>query len=350
MQKPKEPIKRAGARLVGMPPDDPVDMPVVSTPAVVVPTAVTVPKQKFINVLVPVEVRYCLTHAKERPCPVCEGMDSAFGKAIAGWLPGYALNKARGGREAILAKIKERLTGPIKPAEPADLKEMYADGNYDVQKYRHEIFTATRHTRKLLNDFPGWRGVQDLIQVIDYEVWLASKAYGDRMNGALAYTIAKNQSGKFIQTQMREQTIELKDENGEPVLDPLGNPVRVSRFRSFDDKGKDVDGDDAETSAAENKAGVEAAGFKPAGKNPGQYAHEESKAWQNAVIAKTRELDALIKTWHGAKRIVGEILLKKPDATVREFPGVPKSTAGRVRKVVLDEFRRILRDVGQEDD
>ena len=57
------------------------------------------------------------------------------------------------------------------------------------------------------------------------------------------------------------------------------------------------------------------------------------------------ELHALVATWRGAQRKVGEALLDGA-LTVREVPGVSKSTAHRVRKVVLEAFRKVVNSKG----
>jgi hypothetical protein len=62
-------------------------------------------------------------------------------------------------------------------------------------------------------------------------------------------------------------------------------------------------------------------------------------------------LRALVDGWKpgSAKRIIGELFLALPDTTVREFPGVSKSNAARVLKVVKAEFSAVLEgDMGQD--
>lgn len=57
---------------------------------------------------------------------------------------------------------------------------------------------------------------------------------------------------------------------------------------------------------------------------------------------KRPELEALVRTYHGTKRKVGEILLSKGDTLVRGIPDIPKSTVWLIRKQILEEFRKIL--------
>jgi hypothetical protein len=162
------------------------------------------------------------------------------------------------------------------------------------------------------------------------------------MNGAIAYTIAKNQAGRFLGRQITEQeivvTTPLLDASGKPVrkkmvpvLDEFGNEKRVARFESFDVKGKDEDGKPSQTSPIEKKIVMTA--LPPEVDDP-------------ALDKLTRSgplLRRLVDSWMvgSAKRIVGEALLEDARCTVRDFPGMPKSTACRVRKVVLEAFRAL---------
>jgi hypothetical protein len=148
------------------------------------------------------------------------------------------------------------------------------------------------------------------------------------MNGAIAYTIAKNQAGRFLKNQIKEQTITVENPDGTIALDDFGNPMNISRFLSFDDNGTEQDGKPREISIAEESISV------------GQ--EEQKKAWMDDIRSKIPVLEKLVSGWFGAKRIVGDILLSNPEATVRDFPGVPKSTAARVRQAVLAEFRAVV--------
>jgi hypothetical protein len=154
------------------------------------------------------------------------------------------------------------------------------------------------------------------------------------MTPELAYTIAKNQAKKFLKQQRDEQSSAVTTPDG-PVLDEFGEPKRVHRFESLDEKSSNEDGEPRETSLVEEEIVM---ATLPPEVNP-------------ALDKLTRDLpllQRLVAGWFGAKRIVGEVLLKTPDATVRDFPSVPKTTASRMRQVVLAEFRRALQDgVGQ---
>jgi hypothetical protein len=76
---------------------------------------------------------------------------------------------------------------------------------YDVNKYRKEINMGLKDARVLLRGFAtSWRDSNDLKQTVDIEIAAATERYEDGMNPALAYTIAKNQAGKFLTNQIKE--------------------------------------------------------------------------------------------------------------------------------------------------
>jgi len=52
-----------------------------------------------------------------------------------------------------------------------------------------------------------------LQQIIDIEIWKATKNY-NQMNEQLAYTIAENQSGKYLTQRIAQQTVESTDLEG----------------------------------------------------------------------------------------------------------------------------------------
>jgi len=53
------------------------------------------------------------------------------------------------------------------------------------------------------------------------------------------------------------------------------------------------------------------------------------------------QLQVLVATWRGEKKLVGEAMLR-PGFTVRNVPGDSKSSAARVRQVVLREFKSFI--------
>ena len=50
----------------------------------------------------------------------------------------------------------------------------------------------------------------------------------------------------------------------------------------------------------------------------------------------------LICTWTGIKRLVADVMLVKPDMTVDDLPGIPRSTVQRWRKIVLTAFKNYI--------
>ncbi len=216
---------------------------------------------------------------------------------------------------------------------------------YDVNKYRKEINMGLKDARVLLRGFAtSWRDSNDLKQTVDIEIAAATKRYEDGMNPALAYTIAKNQAGKFLTNQIKEQNVELEDEFGEPILDEFGEEKRVARYEFLDDKRMAEDGF-SDTSRIEDKI-VMAAQPPPTDPTLDKLISDLDKL--NRGLPSLRRL---VDGWKpgSAKRIVGEVFLAMPDATVRDFLGVPKSTAARVLQVVKAEFSAVLLgEVGQE--
>jgi DNA-directed RNA polymerase specialized sigma24 family protein len=282
------------------------------------------------RVLIPADVVYCLTHAKRHPCPVC----------VQDELRACEHRE----RDALLQRFNASpaldVTAPaIALQPPSHVAERSAVlRRYNVNKYRNEINLALKHARVLLKGFAAsWRDAGDLKQIVDIEIWKAVLHYEDRMTPELAYTIAKNQAKKFLKQQRGEQSSVVTTPDG-PVLDEFGEPRRVNRFESLDERGLNEDGESRETSRLEEEIVL---AVLPPEVNP-------------ALDKLTRDLpllQRLVAGWFGAKRIVGEVLLKTPDATVRDFPGVSKTTASRVRKVVLAEFRRALQGgVGQKNE
>jgi DNA-directed RNA polymerase specialized sigma24 family protein len=278
------------------------------------------------RVLIPADVVYCLRHAKRHPCLVC----------VQDELRAREYSERKELLRRFNASSAPDVAAPATPLPATHVAARRAVAqSYSVDKYRNEINLALKHTRVLLRGFAtSWRDASDLKQIVDIEIWKAVLHYEDRMTPELAYTIAKNQAKKFLKQQRGEQSSVVTTPDG-PVLDEFGEPKRVNRFESLDDKGSNEDCEPRETSRVEEQIVLAAL---PPEVNP-------------ALDKLTRDLpllQRLVAGWFGAKRIVGEVLLKTPDATVRDFPGVPKTTASRVRKVVLAEFRRALQgNVGQ---
>jgi hypothetical protein len=210
----------------------------------------------------------------------------------------------------------------------------------DVDTYREEINKGLRYARVLRAKggfATSWRDLNDLKQTVDIEIAAAAKRYEGGMNPALAYTIAKNQAGKFLTNQIKEQDVQVEDEFGEPILDEFGEEKRVARYEFLDDKRTAEDGF-SETSRIEDKI-VMAAQPPPTDPTLDKLISDLDKL-DRSLPSLWRLVDGWIPG--SAKRIVGEVLLKDPYATVRDFPGVPKSTAARVLKVVKVEFKALL--------
>jgi hypothetical protein len=160
------------------------------------------------RVLMPGKALYCLIHAKRHPCSIC--------------LQDNSSSRERHERE-LLQRFDSTLVQVAKPAvalTPSELAEraVVAQG-YDVDKYRKEINLGLKHARVLLRGYAtSWRDSEDLKQDVDIEIWKATLHYKDRMTPELAYTIAKNQAGKFLKRQRDEQTVSITTADG-PVLD-----------------------------------------------------------------------------------------------------------------------------------
>jgi len=282
------------------------------------------PWKKHVRILVPAEELFCLVHARKKPCERCEE-EYERGRRICNSSFGYALNQARGGRDAILSNLE-----PARPTElPAvSLDDFKADFSYDAEKYRKEINKALSYAMELLRSFPNWKDSGDLVQTVDFELYKACKHYGDKMNNALAYSIAKNQARKFLKQQIVEQKVTAEGGFGNVEKDEFGRDKTVNRWCSFGDRGKDEESEPAEISSAEKTVSQE--------DQDAAQAREKEQEFGEEVAQR---LIRLVASWHGVKRLVGESLLADPETTVRDIPGVPKSTAGRLRKVILNEFR-----------
>jgi hypothetical protein len=178
---------------------------------------------------------------------------------------------------------------------------------YDVNKYRREINMGLKDARVLLRGrfATSWRDSNDLKQTVDIEIAAATKRYKDGMNPALAYTIAKNQAGKFLTNQIKEQNVEVEDEFGEPILDEFGEEKRVARYEFLDDKRTAEDGL-SETSRIEGKI-VMAAQPPPTNPTLDKLITDLDKL-NRSLPSLWRLVDGWIPG--SAKRIVGEVLLK----------------------------------------
>lgn len=198
------------------------------------------------------------------------------------------------------------------------------DPDYDTEIYRKEITKALAHVRGNLTRDEGRKDFEDLTQIVDFEIWKATKRYGDKMNEKLAYTIAENQAQRFLK-KLTEEPAGFQDF----PKDAEGNALPANRL-SFQDQKPDEGGEEL----AESEAEIAVANAYPTPDEEPDYATEFG--------THRPALEQLVKSWYGNKRLVGEAILSGT-AAVRDIPGVPKSTAARVRKVVLEEFKSLIR-------
>jgi hypothetical protein len=278
---------------------------------------------------------YCPTHGRKQPCMKCAPpvvAPTAADTLGPVWELNWAGNSIRAQAFTIWNDVVKSagIDPKAKCVHGHYLYEFYCevcrlssiDPSYDSDVYRTEIGKATKAASKSLTGVEGRKDWKDLNQIVDIEIWKASRKYGSEMNEGLAYTIAKNQSGKFITQRIEGQTAE--------TTDPNGNTFRIPRTISLDDERWDDDGGTM-PSAAE----VELVAAK--------LREEQSNAGEGEEFNPVHipALQTLVLTWRGSKRLVGEAMLR-PQFSVHKVPGVSKSDAARVRQVVLREFKSFV--------
>jgi hypothetical protein len=255
-------------------------------------------------------------------------------------------------RKPPVKRVGPRLVGLLyEPTEAAvavaELEPAPAfEPDYDKETYREEINKALAYAKTLYKNgshfirrnslkredriakLEGQKDFEDLVQLIDIEIWKATKKYGDKMSPALAYVIAKNQAMKAI-------------------------GIRVDRsesavFSSLNELAPYADGEEPEASVAEveiAKRGLEGRPdfedfllpVSPNGKRSSP--HNQFRALIDAgVIDRLREL---AKSWDGDKRAVALAMLAA-DFTVRGVPGISKSKVYRLRQDILNEFKAFI--------
>ena len=252
--------------------------------------------------------------------------------------------------------------------------------NYDRNKYRAEINRALASAKVNFHAkgyYPGKdqkevlteneRNFQDLLGLVDLEVWKASKHYGDEMNGAIAAEVAKRTAGGFtaeiiedqtvvtniewaaMPSHVREDAFELFTREGgldgliklskndradaferefaKKILNEYG--VRAPRSESMDKPTEFADGNDdgGSTSATEYELQEER-------RREDQRAPDVAEMFE----AHREGLQALVRTWRGDLRKVGEAMLAGA-FNVRAVPGVSKSTASRLYQKAAAAFR-----------
>ena len=340
----KPPVKRAFSGVVGLPPEPEIVAAEPENPVPAIEPEDPNAKQSFRTPrhwIPDMPGPYCLRHAKKRPCSGCNETpyeETKWAESVEQFVDNELFDKWT-------ASITPAFHGKwVESAKKAKLRVpevTITNSNYDPEQFRREIDMGLSYARKVLKDFPSYMTFEDLKQIAELEVWLASQHYADKMNGAIAYTIAKYQGKRFLKNQIEEQTIAVENPNGSSALDESGQPMRIQRFLSFDDKGEE-DGEPREISVVAEEASLKREGYTRTKQNGQSIFVPDNKAWVSDVQRKLPVLEALVQTWHGAKRAVGEALLKDPNTAVRDIPGVPRSTAARVRQAVLIEFRKII--------
>lgn len=347
----KPPVKRAFSGVVGLPPEPEVVVdPVNPVPAIEPevpksaiknrpPKSAPIAKQSFRTPrhwIPDMPGPYCLRHAKKRPCSGCNETpyeETKWTESVEQYVDGELFDKWT-------ASITPAFHGKwVESARKAKLRVpevTITNPNYDPEQFRKEIDMGLIYARKVLKDFPSYMTFEDLKQIAELEVWLASQHYADKMNGAIAYTIAKYQGKRFLKNQIEEQTIAVENPNGSSALDESGQPMRIQKFLSLED------GEPREISVVAEEASLKRDGYTRIKQNGQSIIVPDNKSWVSDVQRKLPLLEGLVQTWHGAKRAVGEALLKDPNTAVRDIPGVPRSTAARVRQAVLIEFRKIM--------
>jgi hypothetical protein len=343
MTQPHRKVQRAFTGLVGLPPE-PTTPEAASTPAAVVAEQPVVPDTPTVVI------------EPQRPKSLRGGLsslasqayrrrrDPTTGKVIEPEPPDPEVLQVHTIRAAWRAALQSAGVNPqVKCIHGHMYAEHYCDvcrlapvdPYYNPDVYRTEINKALANAkRRLMNGAifidknavldanphatielsEGQKDYEELLRVVDIEIWKAAKKYGDGMNAALAYTIAENQSGKYLTQRIEEQTVE--------STDPEGNAIRIPRFDSMDNKPLDEDGDEQTTMAEVAVVNSPAQGT--------EY-----------TPIQIEQLQTLVATWRGDKKLVGEAMLR-PGFNVRSVPGVSKSTVARVRQVVLREFKALI--------
>jgi hypothetical protein len=288
---------------------------------------------------------YCSRHGQPLPCFRCREYDEFTRESARVHRQNYELSIARAAAQAWgevlqsagVAREAKCVHGHMYYEHYCDVCRLApVDPDYDPDIYRTEIDKAMKQARKSLTGSAakqprfediekddaekkplteGNKDHQDLMQIIDIEVWKAAKKYGEGMNEQLAYTITENQVGKYLTARIEEQTVETNDRDG--------NVFRIPRNVSIDDKPQDDEGNETESPAEVAASMLE-------------------KVYEEIFAAEQVEkLRKLVATWYGDKRRVAEAMLQL-GFTVRSVPGLSKSSVARIRKVVEAAFKAFI--------
>ena len=248
------------------------------------------------------------------------------------------------------------------------------DPKYNAETYRKEVKCALKNAKVSLSKHDdGHQVLADIQTLADIEIWKATKKYGSDMNAAIAYSVARNTAQKFMSDFIDAKTIlvgldlefatdadrteaerllqqcgdiqglerlakddDANKENRNSAKDLIrryGN--RVARETSFDVKETMESGDEAQISVAElelNNREMEGRRSPDLDPTP-----DIGDAFEDHLPA----LQALVATWRGDQRKVGEAMLAG-GFNVRNVPGVSKSQASRLYSVVVRAFKALI--------
>ena len=118
------------------------------------------------------------------------------------------------------AEYDERWPGG-KCAHGVYLKDFYCgicsltivEPDYNIELYRRAVSIALKNVRRVLgsksnyNKAESRKDLQDVWLLADFEVWKATQKYGDKMNDALAYTVAHNTAQKFLANLIEDNSV-----------------------------------------------------------------------------------------------------------------------------------------------
>jgi len=191
---------------------------------------------------------------------------------------------------------------PMKDIHGAETSQRVIIPDKVKMPFEVEIKKALAHAKRILYGYgeEGKKDFADLEQIVDFEIWKATEHYGDKMSSPLAFTIAENQANRLLADLANEPmkvSIDKPDEDGNTMAETLDTPGTQSSLSD--------------------------------------HVHNNEVDW--AIIPGIPEL---VATWHGTKKAVAIYLLEHPGAPVGDIP-VPKGTASRLRRLILEEFRRI---------
>jgi hypothetical protein len=262
------------------------------------------------------------------------------------------------------------------------------DPDYNPGTYQTQITRALKNAKRVLggverrvrhirdkdgnpvfeseNLTEGQKNFAEIEMLVDLEIWKACRAYGEEMNAALAYRVARNTAGRFMGNLIDDQTTVVDiawefmtpeiHQKAEALVAEVGHDgllrlsrddradvekrkfakqiineygERTPRFESLDaptELTSDMNDGDT-TSAAEYKL----------------HQQEERNAGRAPTSADLFDihrdsLAALVASWRGDPRKVGEAVLAGT-FTARGVPGITKSSAGRLYQKVTAAFQ-----------